>query len=182
VDEAIPTNHEDLTDIVLASPLTDIIDFVRLDINKSIEIFPFHVLVRLVDVIGKFMAGFDKLGVLAAPNLSRATFVGSCVLYEDNVLRNLTEQMPEVCISLALLPDAEQHPLKTERQEITTNVLLIGILDKPLGCIAAKGTDKTLLNVAMAFCVIRELTAQIQPLTILPVVTHKVEREATRHV
>ena len=90
MDEAIPTNHEDLTDIVLASPLTDIVQLICLDVNKTIEIFPFHVLVRLADVVGEFIAGFDKLRVLAAPNLSRATFVGSCVFYEDNVFRNLT--------------------------------------------------------------------------------------------
>ena len=90
MDEAIPTNHEDLTDIVLASPLTDIVQLICLDVNKTIEIFPFHVLVRLIDVLSKFMAGFDKFWILAAPDLSRATFVGSCVLYEDNVFRNLT--------------------------------------------------------------------------------------------
>ncbi len=90
MDEAIPTNHEDLTDIVLASPLTDSIQLICLDINKLIEIFLFHVLMQLADVIGKSMTGFDKPWVLAAPDFSCASFVGSRVLYEDNILWNLT--------------------------------------------------------------------------------------------
>ena len=167
VGDAVTADHEDFADVVLPSPLTDIVDFVGLEVDERVH----FTLAKTLMSFGKFHFEIHSLVVqllVLAPPYHRAfPLVRSGVFHQCHFLGDFQQQFSEVLVSLAFLPYAKEHPLKSERREVLPHLLTETSLYKPLGRISAFGVEQFLLDDSVFDGVVRELTAAVRCLPML---------------
>ena len=182
VGDAVTTNHEDFADVVLSSPLTDVVDFVGLEVDERVHFTLAQTLVTVDKFLFEVHSLVVQLLVLAPPYRCTLPFVRGSVFHQCHVLGDFQQQFSEVLVSLAFLPYAKEHPLKSERREVLPHLLTETSLYKPFGRISAFGVEQFLLDDSVFDGVVRELTAEVQPFAVCPCCSVELEREATSHI
>ena len=168
IGDAVTANHEDFADVVLPSPLTDIVHLVGLEVDERVHFTLAQTLMSFGKIHLKIHSLVVQLLVLAPPYHRAFPLVRSGVFHQCHFLGDFQQQFSEVLVSLAFLPYAKEHPLKSERREVLPHLLTETSLYKPLGRISAFGVEQFLLDDSVFDDVVRELTAEVQPFAVCP--------------
>ena len=144
---AVTADHEYLADVVLSSPLPHFVDLVGLDVDEVIQLHAFHPLVLLDEFLLKAHPLAVQLRVLAPPDGSALPLIGRGVLHQCHALRNALQQLPEITVTLAFLPYAEEHPLESERWEVLPHLVAEASLAEAFGSISTGIAEQCLLDV-----------------------------------
>ena len=85
MDEAIPTNHKNLADIVLTSPFTDAIYLISFYIDKMLQVLLFHVGICPCNLGCKALTLVYQFTVTASPHLGGTSLIGCGVLDQGDI-------------------------------------------------------------------------------------------------
>ena len=101
---------------------------------------------------------------------------------DDHILGNALEEMGEVLVETAFLPNTPQHPRISEHGKIRTNAVFVLCLGTALGVVARRHPADILLNTDISLIPGAPFAAEVEVLRAVPFKPEEREMKAASHV